>query len=483
MFSLINALLLTVISFECLRVLQSANYKPHRGYFKVFLTWYYLCLIVLQIGFLVLKRLLPNYFCSILLCIFALLTLCVKRKCPLKITKRVLRIIIVEVVALFLLDFLLQLDYLVCLMPFITLFCFVICLPMDNFIAKKYLNKASTKLAQSNVKVIAVTGSYGKTSVKDMLHTLLCDSIAPSGSCNTPLGIAKFINGTNIDNYKYLILEFGARKIGDIAQLCGVYPPDFGVVTGVCPQHLATFKSFQNIVKTKGELPQSLPANGFCIFNGTDENIHLLQQFGSCKKISTLDCNVQNVESSLNGTCFELLDEGMSYKVCLPQISNYVTDIFLMCYLVCKQCGQSTKQTVERCKFVKQIPHRMEISYNGRFFIIDDAYNGNVKGVQSCCDSVKKLSNYKVVITQGIVEGGKDQQQLNVKCGSALGQVFDVVIATGKYKKYILEGASRHNCKVLCAKNLKEATTLCVNYLQPNCILLFQNDLPDVVNL
>jgi UDP-N-acetylmuramyl pentapeptide synthase len=125
----------------------------------------------------------------------------------------------------------------------------------------------------------------------------------------------------------------------------------------------------------------------------------------------------------------------------------------------------------------------MQIVHNGSFYIVDDAYNANIKGVESCCDTLSKFDNYKIVLTQGIVEGGRKQKQFNEQCGKMLGATFDVVIAIGKYAKHISTVAKQGKSQVVVAKNLFEATKLLRNYTKPNCIVVFQNDLPDVVSL
>ena len=130
-----------------------------------------------------------------------------------------------------------------------------------------------------------------------------------------------------------------------------------------------------------------------------------------------------------------------------------------------------------------QTPHRMKILHNGNFYVVDDAYNANIKGISSCCKTLSQFDNYKIVLTHGIVEGGKLQRTLNERCGQMLGIHFDVVIAIGKYAKHISSGASNCKCKVVHAKNLAEGTKLLQRYTKPNCIVLFQNDLPDVVSL
>lgn len=478
-----NTLLLCALSLECFRILQSCSYKPQRGYFKIFASRYFVLLAVAQVVVLLMFCLLPEWYVTIPLMISTVLTVATKRKCPLKFTKRILRMIVAQIAILFCLCYFVGNAYFVMVLPIVTLISWAICVPLETLIANYYLQKAVKKLSQSKVTVIAITGSYGKTCTKDMLAMLLDDSIAPKGSCNTPLGIATFINNTDLSAYKYLILEFGARNIGDINELCKLFRPKYGIITGICEQHLSTFKCLDNIIKTKGELVQNLPADGLCVFNGADENIKFVSQSGVCSKIFTSKKVVHNIQTTLQGTMLDIVSSDTAYALHLPQISSYIVDTFLMCFEMCIVLGQSVEKTVQNCNNVKPTPHRMEVSHNGNFWIVDDAYNANIKGVASCCETLAQFANYKIVLTQGIVEGGKRQQKLNEQCGSMLGASFDVVIAIGKYAKHIAVGASGGRCELIVAKGLTEGTNILQKYVKANCIVVFQNDLPDVVSL
>lgn len=410
------------------------------------------------------------------------LVLVKKRKCPLRYTKRVVRMLIVQLAALVCLCRIVGGVFVVIMLPIITLISWLICLPIDCFIANYYLKKATKKLSQSDVTVIAITGSYGKTCTKDMLSALLQNAIAPSGSCNTPLGIASFINKTNFVGYKYLILEFGARNVGDIHRLCKLFLPKYGIVTGVCAQHLSTFKTLGNVVKTKGELVQSLPRDGFCVLNSADQNVHSLISLGACAKVLTDKTIVSNFQTTLKGTTFHVTYNGKTYHVTLPQISQYVVDTFLTCFNVCTLLGQNVDVTIANCQKVVQTPHRMQTTFNGRFWIVDDAYNANIKGIESCCNTLSQFDNFKIVLTQGIVEGGRQQSQLNEQCGKMLSQTFNVVIAICKYARQITRGIVGE-CTVICVKTLAQGVEQLQKHVRQNCIVLFQNDLPDVVSL
>lgn len=479
---IIDALLLTALSTECFRILQSCSYKPQRGYLKIYLSSYALLLLIAQVGSLLFYFLLSKWLVSVTILAATTLVLVPKRKCPLKYTKRILRMLIVQLAVTFCLCRFVGSAFFVIVLPVIMLVSWLICLPIDCLIVNHYLKVATKKLSQSDVTVIAITGSYGKTCTKDMLSALLDGSIAPSGSCNTPLGIARFINGTDFYGYKYLILEFGARNVGDINRLCKLFLPKYGIVTGICSQHLSTFKTLGNVAKTKGELVQNLPVDGFCVLNGADQNVHSLIDLGVCTKILTDKTSVSNFQTALSGATFDIAYNGKTHNVRLPQVSRYVADTFLACFYVCTLLGQSVEITIANCKKVVQTPHRMQTSFNGSFWIVDDAYNANIKGIESCCNTLSQFDNFKIALTQGIVEGGRQQQQLNEQCGKMLSKTFNVVIAIGKYARQIARGAVG-KCKVVCVKTLAQGVARLQNYVRQNCIVLFQNDLPDVVSL
>ena len=461
--------------------MQSNSYRPERGYAKIIISPYFATLIAAQItAALFYAYKLPEYCLSIVYFAAACPWTFLKRKCPLKFTKRIWRIIAMQTIVLFLLCYFVGNAFFVASLPLITLLSLIVCLPIDNAIAKRYLKKASIKLEKSGVTVIAVTGSYGKTSVKDMLTSLLDDSVSPVGSCNTPLGIASFINKTDFYYVKYLVLEFGARQKGDILELCKLYKPSCGIITGVCAQHLSTFKTLDNVVSTKRELVEYLSEKGFCVLNDSDEIASGFVNSGNCRKILShngLSVNIEKVDFS--GTALKVGYGKISRSVILPQVTEYVADTFALCLQTALNLKQSFTKTISRADDVKQTPHRMELIKTERGYILDDSYNGSVAGIESCVKTLSNFSCVKTVITQGLVECGKQRKQMNIQCGRLLGGACDVAIVLGKNSKFLASGLSETNCKTVFAKNLKRAVELAQPYIQGG-ILLFQNDLPDV---
>lgn len=477
--SLCCTVFLTAISTECFRVLQAANYRPRRavGYFA---TKHFLLIVACQLvetgfflhGFPIWTAVVPYAICGVL-------TVFVRRKCPLAYTKRVVRMLALFAVLSVAFCCLSPWFCAVCVPP-LTLFCWICLLPVEGKINKRYINSGTKKLTESNVKVIAVVGSYGKTSVKNMLTELLDGAVCPQGSVNTPLGIAKFINGADLAVCKYLVLEFGARQPGDIAELCKFYPPYCGVIVGVCPQHIATFGSFDNVLKEKSAILHLLPSEGICILNGADEKVRSWVDVGECKKvISRSFLSAEVVKREISGQTLSVRDKERCFSVKLPQIADYTVNTFLLCAETCLALGQSLADIVKNSVRVTQTPHRMEVRAANGFYIVDDSYNGGIKSVESSCATLGAFDCKLVAIAQGIVECGKKTEELNVACGAMLGRVFNVVVLCGKNAKFIAKGLSNTDTTVLFARDVTDATNKALRYIGKGDILYYQNDLPD----
>ncbi|NLZ45250.1 MAG: UDP-N-acetylmuramoyl-tripeptide--D-alanyl-D-alanine ligase, partial [Clostridiales bacterium] len=156
--------------------------------------------------------------------------------------------------------------------PLILLFCNLINKPIELSINRHYINDAKRILkSNKNLNIIGVTGSFGKTSVKFYLNTLLrakYNVLATPESYNTPLGIVRTVREKLKATHQIFICEMGARNVGDIKEICDIVHPNHGVITSIGEQHLETFKTLDNITNTKFELADSLSDNGMLFVNG-----------------------------------------------------------------------------------------------------------------------------------------------------------------------------------------------------------------------
>ena len=159
--------------------------------------------------------------------------------------------------------------------PFVIMAANIINMPVEKSINNYYINDAKKMLENSNAVVIGITGSYGKTSLKYFLTTLLkakYNVLMTPESFNTPMGIVKTIRQKLNALHEIFVCEMGAKRVGEIKEICDIVHPVHGIITSIGPQHLETFKSLENIKKTKFELADALPANGNLFLNVNDEN-------------------------------------------------------------------------------------------------------------------------------------------------------------------------------------------------------------------
>ncbi len=482
--NLLCGVLGTVASLECFRYLQSVGYRPQRGFFKVFATAYFakiaFCQLLLICAFVCNA---PFWSFPLVYLFCVLVTLFKKCKVPLVFTARIWRNLVAFLLIYSITCVVFGGEFLLVTIPFFVLVSWAVCLPLESAVGKKFVAKAQRKIQQSGITVVAITGSYGKTCTKEMLATLLPNAICTPNSFNTPLGIAKFVNHQSLFGFDYLILEFGAKKRGDIAQLCKLFKPKIGVVTGACAQHLSTFKTLQNVVATKGELPANLPQSGFCVFNSTDENCSDLMAFGNCRKVESDQNLKMSHKISPQGTSVQFALDGVTHTALLPHVYNGVAQNFAMCLQVCKHLGFDGATVAKRCAMLAQTKHRMEISHNGKFYVVDDSYNASVRGVENCAQTLEQFQGRKLVVCQGVVECGKQCKAINVQCGITLGRVCHFAVLVGKNTPFLKQGFEQTNCQVFVAKTVQQAVQILQPYLLPNCFLLFQNDLPDVKTL
>ena len=344
---------------------------------------------------------------------------------------------------------------------------------------KKFVRLAKEKLEKSEIKVVAITGSYGKTSTKNILCDILSKKysvLTTPRSHNTPIGIALAVNNADLQNYDIFIAEMGARHVGDIAELCEICPPDVSVITGICGQHLETFLSFQNIVKAKGEILDAtkqeaiIADDAFELFAGYD-----------CK-MTRCDC-VSDIVCGADGTEFTITLGGKSKRVKTVLLGEHSAYNIALAAQVAFSLGMTLDEIASAVPEIGQIEHRLQLIKSGGVNILDDGYNSNVKGARAALKVLNYFEGRKIVVTPGLVELGVLEEDENRELGKNL-VGFDLVILVGdtlvKFveKGYKEAGGDAAKIKVLPA--LSSAQEELKGYLQSGDTVLFLNDLPDI---
>jgi len=248
-------------------------------------------------------------------------------------TKRIIRfyifLTILSFFLFFLVNFYIKNIYLKIFDSLLIFLCLPLCivivhyisLPVELLIKQYYISKAIRKLKKKKIIKIGITGSFGKTSTKNILKEILEKKYkvcASPKNYNTEMGLSKTIL-EYLDDHNILIAEMGARHKGDIKILAKMIEPDYGIITTIGPQHLETFKSLETIEDTKFELAENLKQDGVMIFNGDSNSTKKLYDRFDGKKYLVCDKNgfsyAEDIEINSRGSKFKLYIDGKQFDI------------------------------------------------------------------------------------------------------------------------------------------------------------------------
>lgn len=377
--------------------------------------------------------------------------------------------------------------------PFLVVLSNIINAPVEKAVRKYYIRDAKRLLAaHRNLTVIGVTGSYGKTSVKFYLNALLQSRfqvLATPESYNTPMGVVKTIRSSLNPTHEIFICEMGAKNVGDIKELCDIVHPKHGVITAIGPQHLESFHSLDNIIKTKFELADALPADGLLFLNGDNEYIRKEQRAQTTVFYGTEESaegyRAQVMKVSALGTAFTVTaPDGESAEFQTKLIGRHNVVNIAGAIAVAHTLGIPLEELKLPVRRLQPVEHRLQLIERGNVTMIDDAYNSNPAGAKAAVDTLALFDGLRILITPGMVELGEKEEEYNYEFGKAAAAACDYIALVGKRRtEPIARGAFDAGFpaeRLFAADKLEEAVTYAygVNTEKHKYILL-ENDLPD----
>ncbi len=382
--------------------------------------------------------------------------------------------------------------------PFIIMCANTINKPIEKMVFNHYKRLAKNKLeSMNNLKRIAITGSYGKTSTKNALNDILnvkFNSFATEKSFNTMNGLMISINN-KLDKFTDIfIAEMGAFRRGEIKEKCNFIEPQYGILTVIGTAHAESFGSRENIQKAKFELIDSLPKNGIAILNMDDEYQTSYKIKSECKKVwvsiknKKADVYASNIKLSSKGTTFDCTFKDTNEKVTLETRLLGDANVYniLQAVALSYNLGVSLEEIKIGVKRIKTVEHRLELKKYGEINIIDDAYNSNPVGSSMAVDVLGLMSGKKIIVTPGMIELGDKQYEYNMEFGRHIARVCDEVILIGQMQtKPILDGLKREKYdekKIHILNDVKEAFPLMRKLANGETYVLLENDLPDIFN-
>lgn len=377
-------------------------------------------------------------------------------------------------------------------LPWFILFVNWVNKPIQQAINQGFIREAQNKIKDMpNLTVVGITGSYGKTSVKFFLTELLKSKynvLCTPRNFNTDLGVTITVRQDLQPYHDVFVCEMGARYVKDIKTICDIVHPKYGVITAIGPQHLETFGGMENIVKTKFELYDALPADGMAFLNYDNELIY--ENRGDKPQVGfgeseNADVRLMDMQLGIHGTDFTVKIDGKDVAFHTELIGYHNILDITAAIAVAHELKVPEADLVRRVKRLKPVEHRLQLlPRNGRLSIIDDAYNSNPVGFKGAVDTLERFPATRVLVTPGMIELGPKQYELNKEAANYASSRCDYIILVGKKQtEPLLEGVQANpdfdQSHLFQVDSLNEAWKIIPGIPGNELVVLLENDLPD----
>lgn len=344
---------------------------------------------------------------------------------------------------------------------------------IEKFLFLAYKRQAQGKIASmKDLTIVCVTGSYGKTSMKNFIAQVLGQKFnvyATPRSVNTLGGIIRDVNESLPENTQVYICEAGAREVGDIYAIAQLLHPQIVVVGKVGPQHLEYFKTLERIQRTKLEIIHSNRLKKAFVHTSVTNEPH--------EKVTFFGDDIRNLEATLEGIDFDLNIEGEERHFHTSVLGGFQTININAAILIAHEMGMSNDEIVGAVEKLKSVEHRLERIDAGGKIILDDGYNGNIDGMLEGVRLCSLHTGRKVIVTPGLVES---TEELNSELIQAINGVFDIAIITGSLNAAQFDKELKVPQKIMLADKSQMVKTL-GEVTKAGDIILFANDAPNFI--
>jgi len=351
-----------------------------------------------------------------------------------------------------------------------------------------------------HLKVIGISGSFGKTSIKEILATLArhqCKTLKSPENVNTLLGIARVMLRKLEKTHEVFIAEIGAYRRGDTRAVAKLIQPRIGVLVGINEQHLERFGSMENIIATESELFETLPKGGLAVVYRDDPYCAKVKAHIP-EGVRVIDFSIHDKEAGRfrieylaideRGIRFDLSENDTKYHFESKLLGAHnVVNVLAALLAAHYGLGIALPELGEALKAVQAPPHRLELLRQtvngGDIIILDDSYNINPSGARAALEVLALFrERRKIVLTHGLVELGEFEEKIHKEFGILLSRSADLVIAAGP-KVPLIEKSLREqgfpSDRFIVAKDINEAVARWKLLAQPGDVVLIQTDLPD----
>lgn len=359
-----------------------------------------------------------------------------------------------------------------------------------------YIQQATKKLATyTHVKVIGITGSYGKTSVKNFLSHILEQQYRVARTpknINTEIGVARYILSTNFTDIDIFVVEMGAYTMGEIKLICDMVHPSVGILTAINEQHLSLFGHIRNTQKAKYELLRSLPEGGLAIVNS--DNVYcreLLHELSTSVETYGYDeewkptCLIADIKTNEGCLCVTYTIHDDEWTLTMPISGDHNAQNIAACILAARKIGMKKEDIITAAKTLTMPDGTLNIFQYGSATIIDDTYNANPDGFKSALYVLSRFPSRRrrIVITRGMLELGERSDDLHERVGGEISYTADeLVIIRPDHKEALIRGMGKnYRTEVRCIYDAKELREYVMKLKETDAVVLMENRLLPLV--
>ena len=369
--------------------------------------------------------------------------------------------------------------------------------PWEEVTRQRFERAARAIVRARRPRIIAVTGSAGKTTTKEILQALLSTRykvLRTPASFNTSMGVTRVIRESLTDQ-EIFIVEMGAYKRGDISRLCRlVGAPDIAIVTQINEQHLERFGSLENTARAKFECVAALRPGGTAILNFDNPHIRAFSstepparviRYGTSPDLP-LDLRASNIVTGREGTSFDLAWTGQHpLPIRTSLLGHHNVSNILAATAAAHECGLEISAVASALRLLSPPRHRLQpMPSSEGVTVLDDSYNANPDGLLEALDVLASFGpRRRVLVTPGLVEMGPMQAHHHRRIGQRAAGSCDLAILVGprqtdEIRLGLLDGGFTAE-RLHVARDFAHATDLLRSLGQPDDVVLFANDLPD----
>ncbi len=345
---------------------------------------------------------------------------------------------------------------------------------------------ASRKLADMKSTKLAIIGSYGKTTMKEILATVLAEGkkvAATPGNKNVLISHARWITQKLQGDEEILVFEYGEGEPGDIAMLASLSQPNIAVITGLAPAHLDYYPSLEAIADDFAQI-QNLVEPKDIFMNAESEMLSQKIKANTYSETGIGEFQVTDVSVDFSGTHFTLLAGDRQLRLQTGLLGRHQIGPISAVVAIASRLGLSDEQIVSGVAKTKPFEHRMQARQLQRAWIVDDTYNGNIEGMRAGLKLLSELPGQKkIYVTPGLVDQGAENESVHKELGRliAASNPDRAVLMQNSVTAFIQAGLEEHNYsgEVVLENNPLEYYTNLEHYLAAGDVVMLQNDWPD----